>query len=302
MQTATTTRPRQPRIVPFDTVIGAEIADVDIGAGVNRQMCDLILEGLDRHSVVVMHQQHFTPAQQVQLAAGISEVLPLFYPQYTLKEEPNVALISNSKVDGRVIGIEDAGMLWHTDASFKERPEMYSVLHGIEIPVRDGKRVGDTAFSSVIHAFKSLPAGMQERLAGLRATHSFAHHIDKKTSKGQLKREPLTPEQKARLPDISQPVVRKHPRTGQPCLYVSEGHTKCIDGLPAAESQALLDELWALIREPRFHYRHQWTPGDVVIWDNCAVQHLAIFDYEGLTRHMHRVGTVGGPAVAWLAA
>ena len=92
------------------------------------------------------------------------------------------------------------------------------------------------------------------------------------------------------------------PRTGEPCLYVSEGHTKCIDGLPQQESDALLEELWSHIRQPRFQYRHQWTAGDVVIWDNCALQHLAHFDYEGLTRHMHRVGTVGGQAVAWQPA
>jgi taurine dioxygenase len=289
-------------IRPFDTVIGAEIVGADIGAGVTSSLCETILRGLDTRSVVVLRNQRFTPAQQVQLAAGIGEVQRLFYPQYTLKEEPDVALISNVKVDGRAIGIEDAGMLWHTDASFKERPEMYSVLHAIEVPMRDGKRLGDTAFASVIHAFKALTPEMQQRLAGLRATHSFAHHIEKKASKGQLKREPLTPEQKAKLPDISQPVVRKHPRTSEPCLYVSEGHTKCVDGLPPQESDALLQDLWEHIKQPRFQYRHQWTPGDVVIWDNCAVQHLAVFDYEGLTRHMHRVGTVGGPTVAWQPA
>ena len=302
MQSTIPSRVKQPEIVPFDGVIGAEVAGVDIGAGVNRQVCELILKALDTRCVVVLRNQSFTPAQQVELAAGIGEVQRLFYPQYTLKEEPDVALISNVKVNGRAIGIEDAGMLWHTDASFKERPEMYSILHAIEIPVKDGKPLGDTAFASVIHAFKALPPAMQQRLIGLRATHSFTHHIAKKASKGQLKREPLTPEQKAQLPDISQPVVRAHPRTGEPCLYVSEGHTKCIDGLPPQESDALLEELWSHIRQTRFQYRHQWTPGDVVIWDNCALQHLAHFDYEGLTRHMHRVGTVSGPPVAWQPA
>ncbi|MGE4240454.1 TauD/TfdA dioxygenase family protein [Ramlibacter sp.] len=302
MQATLTPPAQKPRILPFDTVIGAEVAGVDVGAGVTPQMCEAILEALDTRSVVVLRNQRFTPAQHVQLAAGIGEVLPLFYPQYTLKEEPNVALISNKKVDGRAIGIEDAGMLWHTDASFKKQPEMYSVLYGLEIPERDGKRIGDTAFASAIHAYKSLPKELRERLVGMTATHSFEHHVAKKAAKGQMKRDPLTPEQKAKLPDISQPVVCAHPRTGEPCLYVSEGHTKCIDGLPQAESDALLELLWNHIKEPRFQYRHQWTPNDVVIWDNRAVQHLAIFDYEGLTRHMNRVGTSGPPTVAWRPA
>ena len=95
------------------------------------------------------------------------------------------------------------------------------------------------------------------------------------------------------MPDVDHPIVRRHPVNGRPCLYVTEGHTSAIVGLSPEDSDALLATLSEHVTRPEFQYRHHWQAGDMVIWDNCAVQHLAIFDYGDVPRRLHRAGVMG---------
>ncbi|MFN0161823.1 MAG: TauD/TfdA dioxygenase family protein, partial [Burkholderiales bacterium] len=152
---------------------------------------------------------------------------------------------------------------------------------------------------SVWKAHEALPQEIRERIAGRYCTNSFTWHLDKKASLGDLRRAPLTDAQKAATPDVDHPVVRRHPHTGVPCLFVSEAISVAIVGMPREESDALLAQLLAHLQEPRFQYRHRWRAGDLVIWDNCAVQHLASFDYGEIPRRMHRTGSYGPAPVAY---
>ncbi len=286
------------QVESFGTVIGAEVKGVDF-ANPSAQDFAAVRSALDAHGVVVLRVPGMQPPQHVRLAEGLAPLQPLFYGQFTLPGTPALTIVSNIRENGQHIGLADAGMLWHTDGSYNRCPDFYSLLHGLEIPQQDGQPIGDTAFTSAVHAFQALPADMRARLTQLTCTHSFEFHIEKKRSKGQLKRPPLTAQQKADLPDVVQPVVRRHPNTGLPCLFVSEGHTSKINGLAQQESDELLEFLWAHLRQPRFQYRHKWRSGDLVIWDNIAVQHLAIFDYGDQPRRMHRIGTLGPVPVPW---
>ena len=79
-------------------------------------------------------------------------------------------------------------------------------------------------------------------------------------------------------------------------LFVNEAHTGGMAGMPKAEGDALLADLYRHITQPEFVYRHQWQAGDLLMWDNCSVQHKATFDYDlPLRRVMHRT-TVRGTA------
>jgi taurine dioxygenase len=294
------TSPREPAraggratVVPLAEPVGAEIRFVDVGAGVDDGTFGFIRNALHEHSVIVLRGQDITPDQQKQFALRLGEMRTSFYNRYGVPGHPELSVVSNIMKDGEAIGIADAGMLWHTDGSYLQTPDMYTVLYGVEIPQRDGKALGDTAFSSSWRAYEALPADMKARLQGMRATHSFAAHIEKKRSKGQLKRAPLSAEQKAALPDVDHPIVRRHPFNGRPCLFVTEGHTSAIVGLPPQESDALLGFLTEHVKQPQFQYRHSWRAGDLVVWDNCAVQHLAIFDYGDIPRRLHRAGIHG---------
>ncbi len=280
-------------VVPLGGLIGAQVLGVDIAAGVDDAAFAFVRDALHQHSVIVLRDQHITPRQQTDFSARLGELRTSFYNRYAVGDRPELSIVSNIVKDGQAIGIADAGMLWHTDASYLAQPDMYTLLYGVDIPSKDGKVLGDTMFSSAWSAYDALPDALKKKLLGLKAVHSFVHHIEKKRTKGQLKRAELTAEQKAALPDVQHPVVRRHPINGRLCLFVTEGHTKEIVGLPAQESSELLEMLFQHLARPEFVYRHSWRPGDLVIWDNCALQHLAMFDYGDIPRKLHRAGVMG---------
>ena len=284
----------QAGLVALTQALGAEVTGVDVGSGVDEGSFDFIRDALHEYSVIVLRGQDVTPLRQKEFARRLGDMRTSFYNRYGVPDHPELSIVSNITKDGEGIGIADAGMLWHTDGSYLKTPDMYTVLYGIEIPRRDGKALGDTVFSSSWRAYEALPSQMKARLDGMRAVHSFTSHLEKKRAKGQLKRAPLTAEQKAAVPDVDHPIVRRHPVNGRACLFVTEGHTSAIVGLAPAQSDELLEFLTEHVKRPEFQYRHSWQPGDLVVWDNCAVQHLAIFDYGDLPRRLHRAG-INGP-------
>jgi taurine dioxygenase len=147
-------------------------------------------------------------------------------------------------------------------------------------------------FASAAHAYDTLPDSLKARLEGVRATHCYVDRY--KRLQETSGREPLTEEQVKRVPDVSHPVIRLHPLTGRKVLFVNEGFTTYIEGMTRAESDLLLQSLFGHISHSESLYTHHWRQGDLLIWDNCMVQHHAICDYQlPLRRRMHRT-TVSG--------
>jgi taurine dioxygenase len=141
-------------------------------------------------------------------------------------------------------------------------------------------------------AYNALSESMKKRLEGLQALQSIIHRHQKTVESGRKK------EYNAAVkadPEAVHPVVRVHPITKRKCLYVSEGYTVKILGLPEDESKSLLAELTDHIAKPQFHYRHNWREQDLVMWDDCSTQHKATFDYAlPLRRRMHRTTVING--------
>lgn len=105
----------------------------------------------------------------------------------------------------------------------------------------------------------------------------------------------LTGAQARSVPPVVHPVVRVHPATGRPALFVNEGFTTRLVDVPEVESRSLLRDLFELSRQPRFIYRHAWRPHDVVMWDNRAVIHLAAGCPADQARTMYRTTVRGSP-------
>ncbi|MGE0315150.1 MAG: TauD/TfdA dioxygenase family protein [Lautropia sp.] len=278
---------------PLTPQVGAEILGVDVCEGIDERTFLRIRDALHRHGVIVLREQQLSPATQVRLAERFGPLRVSFYNKYAVPGHPELTVVSNIVEDGRSIGIADAGMLWHTDASYLRTPDAYTLLYAIEVPAPEGAPLGDTLFSSAAAAYEALTEHDRQRLDGLKGVHSFAWHLERKAQAGQLKRAPLSAAQKSETPDVQHPVVRTHPVTARRCLYVTEGHTAAIAGMSTADSDALLAELTAHLARPEFIYRHHWRPGDLVIWDNCTVHHLAVFDYGERRRRLHRTGICG---------
>jgi taurine dioxygenase len=197
--------------------------------------------------------------------------------------------VSNIKENGRDIGHADAGRVWHTDMSYTARPPRATLLYALEVPMANGVALGETHFASAAAAYDSLPGAEKERIEGLRAVHQVAGRRAR-TGTGQHDQA-----QRREQPAVVHPIARTHPRTGRKCLYVSKGECEAIEGMARDEALALIERLADRIVEPRFRHTHHWRVGDVLMWDNCTVQHLATFNYEWPQhrRLMQRI-TVGG--------
>jgi taurine dioxygenase len=255
---------------------------------------------------VVFRNQRLTPAHQIAFTRRFGPLEAHVRKESRLADHDEIFVLSN-KLDenGKAIGAQDAGRYWHSDLSYKREPSMLSALYAVEVPVKDGVPLGNTYFASTTAAYEALPDAMKERLATLRNVHSYreyrmknyaAQQDDMRRGTRTVQEHAPTPEQLASVPDTEMDVVRVHPVTGRKGLFVNEGHTSHLTGMSRAASDALLAELYAHVTQPEFVYCHRWREGDLLMWDNIAVQHKATFDYDPLPRLMYRT-TVRGPAV-----
>jgi len=216
---------------------------------------------------------------------------------------PEVMVLSNMTADGKPIGLGDAGQGWHTDMSYSKDIALANVLYAVKVPARDGRPLGDTQFRNMHAAYEDLPAEIKARLEGRTATHDFAKFWDMMRARPGSRRAPLTREQRARKPPVSQPIFRIHPITGRRVLYCNPGYAMRIDGMPEAESAELLDFLFRHQEQPKCFHAHQWAEGDVLMWDNVGTVHNAVADYRAdEPRYMRRLQVMATKDYARLAA
>ena len=279
--------------------IGASISGLDLSEPVDDTTFSAIEDALNQHAVIVIRDNLLTAPQLAAFSHRFGS------PQINVREEarnadtPEIFWISNIAENGKPVGSHDAGRYWHSDLCYLEAPSKLTLLNAIEVPARDGQVFGDTQFASATAAYDALPGAMKTRLDGLAAANGYRYMWNKKANEFGLRPVLSEAELEARFPpDALHPIVRTHPVTGRKCLYVCEGYTHEVLGLPQDESDALLQELFDHLANPAFHYRHQWRVGDLLMWDNCAVQHKATNDYDLPLRRLMQRCTIEGTAPA----
>lgn len=286
--------------------LGAEIGGVDLSRPLAEDVFAQVAKAFFDNEVVVFRGQRLSPAQQIAFTRRFGELEHHVRRESCLPGFPEILIVSNVLDErGRAIGAQDAGRFWHSDLSYKREPSLLSALYALEVPAKDGRALGDTGFVSATAAYAALPEETKRRLQGLRNVHSYRYYRAKNAEAqkaeaaagGRAVQEHVPSEEQLKtVPDVAMPVVRTHPVTGRKALFVNEAHTSHIPGLPGAQSEELLADLYAHLARPEFAYTHRWQPGDLLMWDNCAVQHKATFDYAlPLRRLMHRT-TVRGSA------
>lgn len=286
--------------------LGAEITGVDLARPLAEDVFAEVAKAFFEHEVVVFRGQRLTPEQQVAFTRRFGELEHHVRRESCLAGFPQILIVSNVlDENGRAIGAQDAGRFWHSDLSYKREPSLLSALYALEVPVQDGRVLGDTGFASATAAYAALAGETKQRLQGLRNVHSYRYYRTKNAQAqkaeaaagGRVVQEHTPSEEQLKsVPDVEMPVVRTHPVTGRKALFVNEAHTSHLAGLSQPEAASLLDELCRHLARPEFRYVHRWQAGDLLMWDNCAVQHKATFDYAlPLRRLMHRT-TVRGSA------
>lgn len=285
-------------IEPAAAPVGAEVHGVDLSRPLDAATLSAIQSAYARHGVLYFRRQQLTEQQFIAFTASLGAIHVYQFADYAHPEYPEVLILSNIlDAAGNYIGLPDAGTTWHTDNSYMPEPPRGSVLHAIEVPrAPDGRVLGDTLFASTAAAYDDLPEALKRLLAGRSTTHSYEGKQKLRMQEGKYKRKPLSTEVLARVPPVDLPVIRTHEQSGRKCIYVVPGECQGISGLPDDEARALLDELAERCTRPEYVYRHHWQQGDVLMWDNCLVQHLAIQDYALPQRRLMWRTTIKGVA------
>ena len=259
-------------VKPASPATGAEILGADIGAGLDDNEFGAVRAAFDKHGVIVLRNQTLTPEKQVAFTRRFGE--PEFNfnaARFGIDGSPEIYLISNVVEHGAPIGTRRAGETWHTDMSYAERPAGATMLYAVEVPVLNGLGLGDTCFANSAAAWDALPCAMQEEIRDLRGIFDF---------RGRKRSSPVSAEDIAQYPPVEHPIVRTHPRTGRKSLYIVRDDCTGIVGRDEETSRGLIEALADHIVRTEFIYQHRWQVGDVVVWDNCTVQHRAVQDYD----------------------
>ena len=265
------------RIRRMSGQVGAELDGVSLSA-LDDDDFARVRDALFAHGVIVFREQTLTPEQHMAFAErfGDIDVNRFFTP---VAAYPRIAEVRTEPHQHEVIGAS-----WHTDHSYDPVPAMASILVAREVP----EHGGDTLFASMTAAHDALSPGLREMLSGLRAWHSdgsFARAV----KDGRLSDTGIT------QPNLH-PVIIRHPHTGARAVYVNGDFTTHFEDWTEEESAPLLAWLYRFVTRAEFCCRLRWAPGTVAMWDNRLVQHLAVADYAGQRRLMHRV-TVAGQAL-----
>jgi taurine dioxygenase len=246
------------RVTHLAGAIGAEIDLRSLDA----DTFDRIHQAFLTHLILVFPHQSLTAEDQTAFARRFGDLYQ-FPHGPGITDNPDILPINmpSGLLKGR----------WHSDATFDERPPAISILAAKELPSRGG----ETAFANQYAAFETLSPGMQRLVSGLHAVHDATSH--------------------GRPNEVAtHPVVRIHPETGRPALFVNAEFTRRFAHMTRAESAGLLDYLTTHAHQPEFCYFHRWRVGDVVMWDNRAAQHYPVMNRpQGETRRMWRVTVAG---------
>ena len=284
-------------VVPMQAALGAEIRGVDLGEALSADVVAEIREAWLEHLVLLFRGQSLSDAQLLAFTARLGEIEypPSRHLNYSkgsgqkAEVPPEINVISNVKENGKPIGQLGAGeAVWHTDSAFFDAPPAGSVLHALEIPPTGG----NTSFLNMYAALDALPAELRDRIAGRRVKHDPTY-----TSTGD-KRDDFDEVADVRdAPGPYHPIVRTHPETGRPALFLGRRHHSYIEDFPVSESEETLNAIWAHTTKKKFVWEHVWRVGDVLIWDNrCTMHRRDAFD-DGARRIMHRTQIKGDTPV-----
>ena len=197
---------------------------------------------------------------------------------------PEISLIERRRGISTATGkAATFGGHWHTDDSYMAVPCAVTMLYGEVVPPKGG----DTSFTNMHLAYEALPDETKTCIAGLKAVHMY---------QSRRNRSPVperTPEEEARTPPVTHPLVRTHPETGRKALYINPNRIDRIADLPLADGDALLDKLIEHATQPAFVHVHAWQPDDIVIWDNRCTMHRASPHEGDHPRRLLRILTEG---------
>jgi taurine dioxygenase len=269
-------------VLPSGKPLGAEIRGVDLRAVTDADFA-AIQRAWNDYSALVFRGQQLTDDDLIAFSRRFGDLdwAPVQETGRRFVEgHPEIYVVSNVIVNGEPIGSLGAGEAsWHTDMSYLEIPPKASMLYALEVPPIGG----NTYFCGMYHAYDSLPDTLKHRIAGRMLKHDGTYN-----SGGYLRQGVTAGNDPVTLPGAWHPLVCTHPETKRRALYLGRRRNAYIQGLPLAESEALLDELWAIATREEFTWWNEWQVGDLVLWDNRSTMHRRDSFDPATRRILHR--------------
>lgn len=279
----------QMKITPLSDALGAEVTGIN-AAKLDEQTFATLRDAYHDNIVLVIRDQHLTPAEQTDFAKRFGDIQYHINKEYLMAGQPEVLILSTEIKDGKNVGVPDAGSDWHSDHSYVDQPTGYTILQSVAVP-NEG---GDTEWTNMVTAYDTLSDVMKIRLDGLVGIHSFNRNKNHRMTRPTRHADEKTYFDDRSPPDAFHPIARTHPYTGRKALYISPRFTIGIKDMDDSEAQPLLDELFEHIANRALIYRHKWREGDLVMWDNRSTIHLALHGVKPPEiRRMHRTTVLG---------
>lgn len=231
--------------------IGVEVDGLDLfGETSAAADADALRKAFDERHLLVRRGDVLPGEAQVAFVARFGPLVP---------ERRLWGYVSNVRPDGIV---REGALLFHSDFAFTPWPVHAISLHALELPAGGTS----THFADAVRAAAALPADLRRRLDGRRVVNLYDFHLPDDRPMRVAEADP-------RAPRTEHPVIGRHPRTGEEVVLASELHTDQVVGVSAAESDVLLRDLFAVLYDAANVHVHQWSVGDLVLWDNLALQH-----------------------------
>jgi len=275
--------------------LGAEVTDVDLSRPLPQADIDAIEATWRERLVVVFHGQKLSDPQLIAFSRNFGELDPPGpnpYGEPFNKEHPELNVISNVVENGKPVGnLGDGEAVWHADMTYVDVPPKAALLHALEVPPPEAG--GNTYFADMFAAYESLPADLKKAVEGKIAVHDASRN-----SAGMLRKGYKDVTDVRETVGARHPLVRTDARAARKALFPGRRPNAYVVGLSVAESEALLDALWAHATQPRFAMCHEWKVGDVLMWNNLSVLHRRDPFDPKTRRVMHRSQIKGNERIA----
>ena len=276
-------------VSPIGGLFGANVSGVDLSEPLDPSVVAVLDQAFIAWHVLRFPDQDLTPADELRVIEYFDDgvyhepdVIAYQVPGY-----PQIQIVSNIEVDGQAIGYTNRrGMEWHSDLSGMPVMPKASMMYALEVP----ETGGETYFANGHLAYETLPEPVRVYLDGLDSTYSWVT-LQRWLAEASGTWEPHAAEAAARHPDVVRSLVRVHPVTGRKSLFFSIEEITTLTGLDGPETRALLESLIVhMTSTPNVVYRHDWSVGDVLVWDNrCLMHSVCEYNYDGQRRLMHQL-------------
>ena len=280
-------------IIATGAALGAEVEGVDLSAPLDEATLDRIRGAWDEHLVLVFRGQKMSDPDLLAFSRHFGELDPpgpnpygtTFLPDY-----PEINVISNMKdAEGRPIGNLGAGeAVWHADMTYIDNPPKAAILFALEVPLGQG----DTYFANMVAAYEDLPDDLARAIDGKLAIHDAAHN-----SAGMLRKGYEEATDPRTTPGAHHPLVHRDPATGRRALFLGRRPHAYILDMEPADSEKLLDRIWAHASQSKYAWVHKWRPGDLLMWQNLWILHRRDGFEADARRILHRTQIKGDQAI-----